>query len=557
MTTAAYKIWAAKYDTIKVTTAEMTLRAVSDGSPLTLYIATEGGQWDGIHNYEPYLKGGAAITHRAQQLANGSSLISYGDLVVVMEPGPRVDPPAILTWPQIEAGYVFEGGALVLRQGGPDLAYADWAVALQGTMGRPSGDGLERTVPGFARSKSVAETKLPLRKLSLPPTRQASHAYAVGDTYAPPAANGHYYEVTVAGISGAAEPTYPTTDNATVADGTCTVVCRTIPSSSKDKPIPLAWGWGLQAQPLLYDETNRRYYISDPAQGAIEAVLAVYVNGKPQSGNYTLSADNCILTFTSAISGQVTVDYKGRRVGGVFVERPGDFLQDVLALGGVASADLDAAALAAYNAAVSWPGQLYLTSEQSIQDVLDGLQTGLLSTWGTTRAGAYTALYWTPPSGPPDLELTGMHIISGTVSAEERLYHQVTIQGEQRLTTNSNPDSSLGQDRRIWLGEEFTARVASDDGIKTLYPLADTGEAETHLYRPDDCATLAQAWLAMYGQERMVLEVKCKLQPLSVEMGQVVRVTWDRYGLDAGRLFRVAGFVDDFVANEVTLTLWG
>lgn len=557
MTTAAFQAWANRYDTIKVTTAEVTLRKISDGSSLTLYIASEGGQWDGLHNFEPYLKGGAAITHRAQQLANGASLVSYGDLVVVMESGPRVDPYATLSWADIQRDFIFEGGQVILRQGGPALAYADWPQT-QCTMGRPSADGIEDTIPLFAASKKVVEAKIPPRKLALPATRQANHAYALGDTYAPPTPNGHYYEITVAGTSGASEPAYPTTDNQTAADGTATITCRTIPKSSQDKAIPLAWGWGLQAEPLLFDETNRRYYISDPQYGPLDDVPAVYVNGQAQSGNFTLSADKCILTFTSAVSGQVTVDFKGRRVAGVFKSLVGDLAQDILqALGSVATGDLDAPAFAAYSTAMPYPVGLYLTAEESIQTVLDSLQTGLLSTWGTTRDGRYTVLYWTPPSGTPALELTGLHIISGRVAPEERLYHQVKIKGERRWTTTSSPDASLGQDRQFWLQEQYTERLASDPAIKTAYPLAEETDVETHLHQPDDCATLAQAWLAMYGQERINLEITCKLQPLSVELGQVVRVTWDRHGLDQGRLFRVAGLEDDFMASEVTLTLWG
>lgn len=559
MTTAAYQAWANRYDTIKISTAEMTLRAISDGSPLTCFIATEGGQWDGLHNFEPYLKGGAAITHRAQQLANGASLVSYGDLVVVMEPGPRVDPPATKTWADLQRDYIFEGGDILLRQGGPDLAYADWAVVLKGTMGRPSGEGIEVSIPIFAASKAVVEAKIPTRKLVLPATRQANHAYALGDTYSPPTANGHYYEVTVAGTSGASEPAYPTIDNITAADGTATITCRTIPKSSQDKPIPLAWGWVLQAEPLLFDETNRRYYVHDPANGPIEDVLAIYVNGKPQSGNYTLSADKCILTFTSAVSGQVTLDIKGRRVGGVFVDKVGGIIQDILlTFGPIDPAELDAAAFAAYNTAMPFPVGLYLTTEETIQDALDSLQTGLLSTWGTTRDGTYTIQYWTPPSGDPVLELTGLHILSpGQRTPEERLYHQVTIKGERRWTTTSSPDASLGQDRQLWLQQPYTESVVSDPAIKSAYPLADETDIETHLHRPEDCATLGQAWLAMYGQERNNLEITCKLQPLSAEQGQPSRVTWNRYGLDEGWLSRVGGFEDDFMANEVTLTMWG
>lgn len=51
-------------------------------------------------------------------------------------------------------------------------------------------------------------------------------AYAVNDIVIPNAYNGRYYKCTVAGTSGATEPTWPTTLTQTVADGTATWRCE-------------------------------------------------------------------------------------------------------------------------------------------------------------------------------------------------------------------------------------------------------------------------------------------------------------------------------------------
>lgn len=54
----------------------------------------------------------------------------------------------------------------------------------------------------------------------------ASTAYTVGQRVRPTTRNGHVYECTTGGTSAAAEPTWPTTDGATVADGTVVWTCR-------------------------------------------------------------------------------------------------------------------------------------------------------------------------------------------------------------------------------------------------------------------------------------------------------------------------------------------
>ena len=60
----------------------------------------------------------------------------------------------------------------------------------------------------------------------------ANTAYALGAIVIPTVNNGLWYECTTAGTSGASQPTWPTTEGQTVADGTVTWTCRrpTIPA---------------------------------------------------------------------------------------------------------------------------------------------------------------------------------------------------------------------------------------------------------------------------------------------------------------------------------------
>ena len=62
------------------------------------------------------------------------------------------------------------------------------------------------------------------RKIN-PVTWTATTAYTVGQRVAPTTFNGYTYEVTVAGTSGASQPTWPTVVNNTVVNGTVTFKC--------------------------------------------------------------------------------------------------------------------------------------------------------------------------------------------------------------------------------------------------------------------------------------------------------------------------------------------
>jgi len=63
---------------------------------------------------------------------------------------------------------------------------------------------------------------VPNSDLTPPPAWQASTAYSVGQIISPNASNGHFYECTVAGTSGATSPSSWPTDGSTLTDGTVT-----------------------------------------------------------------------------------------------------------------------------------------------------------------------------------------------------------------------------------------------------------------------------------------------------------------------------------------------
>lgn len=54
------------------------------------------------------------------------------------------------------------------------------------------------------------------------PVWESTHTYVVGDIVTPTTRNGHKYRVTVAGVSGASEPAFPTSASGAVTNGTAT-----------------------------------------------------------------------------------------------------------------------------------------------------------------------------------------------------------------------------------------------------------------------------------------------------------------------------------------------
>ena len=58
--------------------------------------------------------------------------------------------------------------------------------------------------------------------------------YSLTDYVAPSVPNSHSYECSIAGTSGATEPTWPTTDELTVVDGSITWTCKSVRTKLTD-----------------------------------------------------------------------------------------------------------------------------------------------------------------------------------------------------------------------------------------------------------------------------------------------------------------------------------
>lgn len=105
--------------------------------------------------------------------------------------------------------------------------------------------------------------------------------YALNAERVPTTRNGHYYKVTTAGISGATEPTWPTTSGATVVDGTATwtEVGTTAWTPTWDLNSAAADGWEWKANRA----SNMNTFLQD---GRSQGNDYLYLNCRRQAETY-------------------------------------------------------------------------------------------------------------------------------------------------------------------------------------------------------------------------------------------------------------------------------
>jgi hypothetical protein len=130
---------------------------------------------------------------------------------------------------------------------------------------------------------------------ALPPADwQATHAYVLGDYVKPVVANTYRYECTVAGMSGAAEPTWPTTLGGTVTDGSVTWTCRKITyvlntdyklDTEAGLLMPLSTGEIKAAQSLHADFSHAAITMKRMDAAKVSAIYGdIYFVGNPPKG---------------------------------------------------------------------------------------------------------------------------------------------------------------------------------------------------------------------------------------------------------------------------------
>ena len=157
--TANYIAWGNNPDTEKVIAAVLRPVLISTGSTLTLYWADSAGKWDdGAHFFEPVITGGPSIENSTQILTHGVSRPTFGALRLGLVSGSTVDLQNLVAADSLVGGaYAWHGQPITIYSGGPALAWADWAVLLDGYMGHPSPTSL----PFYGKDEAVFKIKVP------------------------------------------------------------------------------------------------------------------------------------------------------------------------------------------------------------------------------------------------------------------------------------------------------------------------------------------------------------------------------------------------------------
>lgn len=377
-----------------------------------------------------------------------------------------------------------------------------------------------------------------------------------------------------------------------------------LPDDLKGRPKPDAIGYVFNAPLPVANDQAEIYQIDSvrandvPAvydggvgltKGTARATLAALQGTIPTAGQYDyyLGADTetgaYIRTGTTA-KYTITADIEGQSRGGTFRTLPGDLYQEYLTQrAGIAPADIDSTDITTVNATAPYDLGLWVDEQIPVQDVLNKIATSIPGWWGPDRKGKFRiGRLEDPASGTPvmtfkvfDLD-TDVKATDGDIVSIQRLStndtgngvptYQVTIYYKEFAHVQPDGlDVNILLFRRSESTKQWRTSVAVDATVKDKHLLAEALEFETALTVEADAQAVADHLLTLYKVRRDRYRVTVRLTRdiiSTVDLGDVVRLEFDRFGLAAGKNFVVLGIryrgVDEREIGEILeLDIWG
>jgi hypothetical protein len=347
----------------------------------------------------------------------------------------------------------------------------------------------------------------------------------------------------------------------------------------KGKVKPKVYGKVLNVSPPCVNTSKLTYQVNS---GAISSIDAVYDSGValtfgtdfatsallqaatvPASKYDTCLAEGYFRLGTSPV-GEVTADITQ---GAAASDRTVAQIIKQLALdAGIASGDISSSDVTALDTDNSSVVGIWLNdSSTTFSAAMDSIAASVGAWYGFDTSGDLRMGRLTAPSGSPVVTLYDYDIydnIERRAAKDSGIpIWKLTVNHSRIFTVQpSGIATSVTAVRRAYLAEEYRSSVSTDSSIKTQWLLAGIMDVHGLLTSSSDADTEADRQLALFKVRRDIFDVTVNLDIVtdnSLKMMDVVEIVLDRFGMDAGRSFRVIGMAYDLEKNGCTLSLWG
>lgn len=362
------------------------------------------------------------------------------------------------------------------------------------------------------------------------------------------------------------------------------------PDDLKGKPKPLCYGAPAQIVPapansfdLIYSagadglnavtEVRDKGVLLTPSGNDYATITALRTASIP-SGQYATAKALGLFRLASSPQGQVTCSpVKGVSAA---ARSAAQLARLVLLKAGYAEGTdflaTDVTALDALNPAEV--GYYVDTEEETTLDVVRKILGSIGATLVPNRLGVFRMVRFSAPSGYPVLTLTAADLLTTGDQGQKAIEQlatgdegkgvpawKVTVKYRRNwsvMTNNDLASVNVTPAFRSFATEEWRTAVASNDSVKAKHKLSPELTFETYLVAEAAAQAEANRLLALHSVRRERFKVTVKSwMAAPMDLGSVVRLQINRFGLSSGRDFTVIGITENYQTGNTTLDLWG
>jgi hypothetical protein len=308
--------------------------------------------------------------------------------------------------------------------------------------------------------------------------------------------------------------------------------------------------------------------------GEIVDVYAVYSNGSaltqvassPTPGQYAVDRSNGTFQLGgSTLNTIITCDVYGmvdnRSSPSIYLSRAGEIIEYVASVvAGVAS--VNQASISQLDTGADYELGLYINSQETCASVIEKVINSVGAFYSFNRSLELFVGRISVPTGDPVQSFDSVNIFDIKKVATVRPAKQVVLgYGRAWRVHNLNEIADTVPDaKRQFLVEEFRTVVPSVDTsavVENHFPLASEERYDTLICSQSDAQTEVDRLQDLYQQPAKIYEVMVNTQPFALELGDVVSIEDDRFGLTPARKYVLIGLAEDAQVNRITLTVWG
>lgn len=348
------------------------------------------------------------------------------------------------------------------------------------------------------------------------------------------------------------------TDTYTTADYTY------LENSAEGKVIPIAIGRCLNVRATLVNTTDWTFRIARKYKTILKIRnngVVIYTDGDVVGGGHIV---NSLIPETGSFQlnywagGTITVDIDGETDGngweGNDINTYGKmftFLATDSELGGISSSLLNTTAITAMDTDRPEEMGLYLETTQKLNDILNTLDESVMAYHTKDRDGKIAAYAWDDTMDTVNaVEFTDNEITACKLTREtKKLYRKVKIGYAKNNYIQQKTDEDTTAEN--W-ADPYKYVEDSDDTVKYKHNCDEELPVDTLLRDKTDAETVADRYLDIVSKVWLTVELKARLKPFQVSIGDTIQLDSDRFPLDS-QYFKVTGIEKSTDDNRMTV----